>query len=151
TAQTEMEVALANQQNNIQVAYVANDGMADSVINALKAAHLDGKVLVTGQDATITGIHNILAGTQNMTVYKPIIKEAQSVGDVVKALYNGTSTYNLTHGQTVPTVDGGSILAILDTPIEVDSSNIATTVIADHYVSQNQICAGIPTGTDGVC
>lgn len=151
TAQTEMEVALANQQNNIQIAYVANDGMADSVINALKAAHLEGKVLVTGQDATVTGIHNILAGNQNMTVYKPIVAEAQSAGAVVKALYSGASTADLTRGQTVPTVDGGSVQAILDTPIEVDSSNIASTVLADHYVSQSQICAGIPAGTDGIC
>lgn len=151
TAQTEMEVALANQQNNIQVAYVANDGMADSVITALKAVHLNGKVLVTGQDATVTGIHNILAGDQNMTVYKPIIKEAQSVGELLKAIYAGTSANYLTLGKTVPTVDGGSVTSILDAPTEVDSSNIASTVLADHYVTQSQICAGIPPGTDGIC
>ncbi|HEY0755959.1 MAG TPA: substrate-binding domain-containing protein [Ktedonobacteraceae bacterium] len=151
TAQTEMEVALANLQNNIQIAYIANDGMADSAITALRIAHLNGRVLVTGQDATVTGIHNILAGDQNMTVYKPIIKEAQSVGAVVKALYAGLSTSSLTNGQTVPTVDGGSIMAILDAPIEVDSSNIASTVLADHYVLQSQICVGIRAGTDGVC
>lgn len=151
TAQTEMEVALANQQNNIQIAYVANDGMADSAIAALKAVHLNGKVLVTGQDATVAGIHNILAGDQNMTVYKPILKEAQSVGDLLKTIYAGSSANYLTLGKTVPTVDGGSIASILDAPIEVDSSNIASTVLADHYVTQSQICAGIPAGTDGIC
>ncbi len=70
-----MEGALSDNANNIQVAYAANDGMANSVINALKAVNLAGKVIVTGQDATITGIHNILASTQSMTVYKPIAKE----------------------------------------------------------------------------
>jgi D-xylose transport system substrate-binding protein len=151
TAQTEMEVALANEQDNLQIAYVANDGMADSVITALKAVHMNGKVLVTGQDATVTGIHNILANDQNMTVYKPIVKEAQSVGNLLKVIYSGLSTNFLTLGKTVPTVDGGSVLAILDAPIEVDSSNIASTVLADHYVTQSQICVGILTGTDGIC
>jgi D-xylose transport system substrate-binding protein len=151
TAQTEMDVALANTQNNIQIAYVANDAMADSVISALTAVHMNGRVLVTGQDASVTGIHNILAGNQNMTVYKPIVKEAQSVGDLLKAIYGGTSTNYLTLGKAVPTVDGGSVPSILDAPIEVDSKNIASTVLADHYVTVNQICAGIPTGTDGIC
>src|SRR5713226_4150427 len=62
TAQTEMEAALTANHNNIQIAYVANDGMANSVIAALEAQKLNGKVLVTGQDATVAGIHNILAG-----------------------------------------------------------------------------------------
>jgi len=64
TAQTEMEGALTNTANNVAVAYVANDGMANSVIAALKAHHLNGKVLVTGQDATVAGIQNILTGDQ---------------------------------------------------------------------------------------
>src|SRR5437764_13494724 len=42
TAQTEMEGVLTAHQNNIQIAYVANDGMANSVIAALKGQHLNG-------------------------------------------------------------------------------------------------------------
>jgi D-xylose transport system substrate-binding protein len=151
TAQTEMEGDLTDQQNNIQVAYVANDGMANGVINALKAVHLNGKVLVTGQDATATGINYILAGDQTMTVYKPIIKEAQSTGAVVKAIYQGTSVSSLTHGMTTATYDGGSIPSVFDTPISVDKTNIASTVIADHFLTKDQVCTAIPTGTDGVC
>jgi D-xylose transport system substrate-binding protein len=150
-AQAEMEAALTDQQNNIQVAYVANDGMAGGVITALKAANLAGKVLVTGQDATADGVHDILSGTQSMTVYKPIEKEAQSVGALVKALYNGSDVAALTHGATTPTFDGGNIPSILDTPIAVDRGNIASTVIADHYLSKQDICNGIPPGTAGVC
>lgn len=151
TAQTEMEGALTDQQNNIQVAYVANDGMAGGVIAALNAARLNGKVLVTGQDATVAGIHNILAGAQSMTVYKPIDKEAQSTGELVKALYNGTAINVLTHGQTTTTFNGGNIPSILDTPIAVDINNIASTVIADHFITKSDVCTGIPAGTAGVC
>src|SRR5712691_3845171 len=150
-AQAEMAAVLADQQNNIQIAYVANDGMAQGTITALKAVHLNGKVLVTGQDATVTGIHAILTGEQNMTVYKPIAKEAQSVGDLVKALYTGSGINVLTHGVTTSTYDGGNIPSILDSPIAVDRNNIASTVIADNFISKNDICANIPPGTAGVC
>ncbi len=150
-AQAEMAAVLADQQNNIQIAYVANDGMAQGTITALKAVHLNGKVLVTGQDATVTGIHAILTGEQNMTVYKPIAKEAQSVGDLVKALYTGSDINVLTHGVTTGTYDGGNIPSILDSPIAVDRNNIASTVIADKFISKNDICANIPPGTAGVC
>src|SRR5579875_3223209 len=40
TAQTEMQAALTKTQNNVQIAYVANDGMAGTVIAALKQVHL---------------------------------------------------------------------------------------------------------------
>ncbi len=151
TAQVEMETALSDQSNNIQIAYAANDGLASSIITALKAVNLDGKVLVTGQDATVAGIHNILLGEQNMTVYKPIAQEAQSVGRLVKAIYLGTNITALTHGETVATFDGGNIPAILDTPISVEKDTIASTVIADKFISKSDVCNGIPAGTAGVC
>ena len=151
TAQVEMETALSDQTNNIQIAYAANDGLANSVITALKAVNLNGKVLVTGQDATVTGIHNILLGEQNMTVYKPIAQEAQSVGLLVKALYLGTNIAALTHGATIATFDGGNIPAILDTPVAVERDTIASTVIADKFITKSDVCNGIPAGTAGVC
>src|SRR5947209_5692598 len=100
TAQTEMEAALTANQNNIQIAYVANDGMANNVIAALKAVKLNGKTLVTGQDATIAGIHNILKGDQAMTVYKAINKEAMATAQLVTALIKGTDTSSITSGAT---------------------------------------------------
>lgn len=150
TAQSEAERTLANKGNNIQIAYVANDGMAGGVINALKAANLDGKVLVTGQDATAAGVNAILLGEQNMTIYKPIAKEAQSTGELVKAIYDGTDTNTLTNGTTI-TFNGGSIPSILDQPVMVDSSNIASTVIKDGYLSKSDVCTNVSSGTDGVC
>lgn len=150
-ARTEMDGALVAQQKNVQIAYVANDGMANSVIASLKAQKLNGKVLVTGQDATVAGIQSILAGDQAMTVYKPIDKEAQATADLVKALHDGTSTAALTNGVTTQTKDGGAIPSILETPIAVDKTNIKTTVLADNFVSVADICQGLPKGTDNIC
>src|SRR5437764_7159871 len=100
SAQAEMQAALLANSNNIAIAYVANDGMADSVIAALKAVNLNGKVLVTGQDASVAGIQNILKGDQAMTVYKDFTKEASATAQVVAALSAGTGIMSLTSGAT---------------------------------------------------
>ncbi|HZS77418.1 MAG TPA: substrate-binding domain-containing protein [Ktedonobacteraceae bacterium] len=150
-AQSEAETTLANQNNDIQIAYVANDAMAGGVINALKVANLAGKVLVTGQDATAAGINAILLGYQSMTVYKPIAQEARSTGALVHAIYEGTDTKLLTHGATTSSYDGGLIPSILDQPVMVDATNIKSTVIADGFLTRNEVCQGVPPGADGVC
>lgn len=153
TAQTEMQAALTANANKVAVAYVANDGMANNVIAALKAVKLNGKVLVTGQDATVAGIQNILKGDQAMTVYKAITKEAMATAQLVAALSNGTDTASLTNGQTttVPVSGGAAIPSILETPVAVDKTNIQSTVIADNFVTVADVCAGLPSGTGGIC
>ena len=151
TARTEMNGALTASQGKVGVAYVANDGMANSVIAALKTKQLNGKVLVTGQDATVAGIHNILTGDQSMTVYKAISKEANATISLVKAISAGTDTSSLTNGITVKTQTGTGIPSILEVPVAVDKTNIASTVIADGFVTKSDVCTGIPAGTDGVC
>jgi len=155
TAQTEMEGALTANANNIQIAYVANDGMANNVIAALKAHHLNKKVLVTGQDATVAGIQNILTGDQAMTVYKAISKEANATAQLVADISNGTDTTSLVNGQntTVPITGGAAIPSVLETPVAVDKTNIQSTVIADGFVTKADVCAGLPAGTDtgGLC
>jgi D-xylose transport system substrate-binding protein len=153
TAQTEMQAALTANGNKVAVAYVANDGMANSVIAALKSVNLNGKVLVTGQDATVAGIHNILTGDQAMTVYKKIDLEANATAQLVAAISNGTDTSSLTSGQTttLPISGGAAIPSVLETPISVDKSNIASTVIADGFVTAADVCQGLPSGTGGIC
>lgn len=153
TAEAEMQAALLATSNHIAIAYVANDGMAVSVITALKAVNLNGKVLVTGQDATVAGIQNILRGDQAMTVYKAFTKEASATAQVVAALSTGMGIASLTSGATtqIPLSGYGSIPSILQTPVVVDKMNIQSTVIADNFVTVSDICAGLPSGTGGIC
>ena len=75
TAQTVFTTMLG-QHPNINAVMVANDTMAQSVINVLKAQGLAGKVAVSGQDATAGGLDNVMAGTQCFTIYKPVAGEA---------------------------------------------------------------------------
>jgi D-xylose transport system substrate-binding protein len=149
TAQTEMEAALTSSGNKLAIAYVANDGMAGTVIAALTSAHLNGKVLVTGQDATVAGIQQILLGNQSMTVYKAIVKEASATAQLVAALSNGTSTASIATSTTA--YNGTNIPSALEPVIAVDKTNIATTVLADGFVTKSDICQGVPAGTDGIC
>ena len=50
----------------------SNDGTAGGAIQALSEEGLAGKVLVTGQDADTVALQRIAAGTQAMTIYKPL-------------------------------------------------------------------------------
>lgn len=150
-AQSIMDGILTQQRNNVQIAYVANDGMANTVIAALRTQKLDGKVLVTGQDATLTGIQNILTGDQSMTIYKPIAQEAKATAQLVAALSRGeTPGNNLVNGQT-NLKPNGQVASVLLTPIVVDKTNVQQTVIADGYLKKAQICNGLTGDTTGLC
>lgn len=140
-AQNLMEGALTKEGNDVQMVYAANDTLANAVIAALRTQKLNGKVPVTGQDATPTGIQNILAGDQVMTVYKPIAKEAQATAQLVAALSNGTDPGSLVNGQT-DLKGGGKVASVLLTPIAVDKNNVEQTVIADGFVNKEQVCQG---------
>jgi D-xylose transport system substrate-binding protein len=154
TGETEMQAALTTTHNNIQLVLSANDDLGGAVIQALAAQGLAGHVLVTGQDATVGGIQRILEGTQAMTVYKPIIKEATAAAQVAAALRDGKDVSSLPGYSTTQNPMGkASIPSVLETPEAVDKTNVATTVVADGYVTKQQICTGLPAGTDtgGLC
>src|SRR5690606_5993621 len=59
---------MLTQQPDIAGVLAANDGLGNAVISILKKQKLNGKIPVTGQDATVQGLQNILAGDQCMTV-----------------------------------------------------------------------------------
>ena len=67
-----MENALTANNNKIDAVVASNDATAGGAIQALSAQGLSGKVAISGQDADLAGIKRIAAGTQTMTVYKPI-------------------------------------------------------------------------------
>ena len=67
----------------------ANDTMAGGIIARLKANGLAGKVPITGQDASVEGLQQILAGNQCMTVYKNTDLEAGLASKLAIDLING--------------------------------------------------------------
>lgn len=136
--QREMEQALTKLNNKVDAALVANDGLAGAVVQALHAQGLDGKVPVTGQDATDAGLHNIMQGLQSMTVYKAVKAEATDAAKLAVELAKGQSPESgLVNGSVNnKTKDVPSILL---TPVVVTKDNIQDTVIKDGYTTMDKI------------
>jgi len=83
-----MENALTANNNKIDAVVASNDATAGGAIQALSAQGLAGKVAISGQDADLAGIKRIMAGTQTMTVYKPITQLANTAAEVAVELGN---------------------------------------------------------------
>ncbi|MCA2220178.1 sugar ABC transporter substrate-binding protein [Nonomuraea aurantiaca] len=117
----------------------ANDGLGNAAITVLKKNNLNGKVPVTGQDATVQGLQNILVGDQCMTVYKAVKKEADAAAKLAVALAKGekptasSSVKDPQSNQDVPS-------ELLDPqPIYLDN---VKDVVADGYVTKEELCTG---------
>jgi D-xylose transport system substrate-binding protein len=63
-AQSLTEGVLTREKNNVQVIYAASDILSTGAIAALRAQNLNGKVLVTEQDANASNVQAILTGYQ---------------------------------------------------------------------------------------
>lgn len=131
TAESNMKQALKDNNNDIQAVIAANDGTAGGVINALKASDLS--VPVSGQDAEVDGIKRILAGTQTMTVYKPIQAIAENAANIAMKVGNQEKV------ETTAAVNNGKIdvPAILLDPVAVTKGNIEETVIKDNFINKD--------------
>jgi D-xylose transport system substrate-binding protein len=141
-AQAETEQALTRLNDKVDGVLVANDGMAGGVITALTARKLNGKVLVTGQDASDAGLQRILVGDQSMTVYKAIKDEATASAKIAVALAKGDTSGAKAVATT--TVNNGvtDVPSVLLNPVVVTKDNIFSTVIADGFTTKAKICTG---------
>lgn len=139
-ALTIFEQMLQKTGNKIDGVLSANDGLANSVVSALKSHKLK-QLPVTGQDATTQGLQNILTGDQCMTVYKAIKKEADAASQLAIALSKGQQPpAGLVNGKS----DDGvrEVPSVLLTPVAVTKDNIKDTVLADDFVTRDDLCAG---------
>ncbi len=81
-----MENALTANDNKIDAVVASNDSTAGGAIQALEAQGLAGKVAISGQDADLAAVRRIAAGTQTMTVYKPISLLANKAAEIAVEL-----------------------------------------------------------------
>ena len=161
-AQTLMEQILVDAGNDVDAVFAANDGLANSTINALEAAGV-GPVPVSGQDATTAGIQNVLLGKQTVSVYKPIQDEAGVAAAIALALRSGDDIEEAATSYESPLASGGSSVEIIGIdaesgeptdsaegavmyvalqPIGVTVDNVADTVIADEFRTVDELCTG---------
>jgi D-xylose transport system substrate-binding protein len=137
-ALTIFEQMLQKTGNKIDGVLAANDGLGNAVVSALKSRKLK-QIPVTGQDATLQGIQNILNGDQCMTVYKAIQKEADAAAKLGIALAKGQTPTGVTDK-----INNGSkdVPAIFETPVAVTKDNIKQYIGNPDYPTREQICAG---------
>lgn len=81
--------------------YAANDGTAGGVLAATKKARVEP--VVTGQDAEVDGLQNILRGDQYATIYKSIPPQAEFAANAAVALAGGEKPEGSTTYKDTPT------------------------------------------------
>ena len=137
-ALTIFEQMLQANDNKVDGVLAANDGLGNAAISALKQRKLP-QVPVTGQDATLEGIQNIVNGDQCMTVYKAIKKEADAAAKLAIALAKGEKPTD-----TTTPIDNGKkkVPSILLDPVSVTKDNIKEYLGEPDFPKQAEICAG---------
>src|SRR5882724_9218960 len=133
------EDALTKSGNDVQAIVASNDGTAGGAASALPP-NLEGKVLITGQDAQLDACQRIVEGRQTMTVYKSIKPLAYSAVD---------SALKLARGEKIDAPDkinNGKIdvPSILHEPVSVDKSNMMQTVVKDGYHTMEEVYKNVP-------
>jgi D-xylose transport system substrate-binding protein len=143
TAETEFQEAYTAHPN-INAALMPNDETASPIISYLQSQKVAPKTFpTTGQDATATGLDDILSGYQCGTVYKPVFIEASAASAIAIYLRDGKKPpASLTNGSTVDPTSHRKVISSLLTPEWVTAKNMNTTVIADNFVPASQLCAG---------
>jgi D-xylose transport system substrate-binding protein len=130
---------MLSQQPKISAVLAANDGIAGSVIKVLKSKGLNGKVPVTGQDATVDGLRNILAGDQCVTIYKKLKPEAQTAAKLAVQLFKGEKPVV---GDQLKDPESGAYVPFAKLPPDAIDINSVKDVVADGFVSKKELCSG---------
>nr|WP_246289747.1 substrate-binding domain-containing protein [Nocardioides marinus] len=138
-AVTIFEQLYTKVDGDVDGVYAANDGLAGAVISILEKNGRAGQVPVTGQDATVEGLQNILAGTQCMTIYKSAKEEAGALADVAIALATGEEAE--TNGTTEDSEGGRDVPSILLDPQPITADSVKS-VIDDGGASASDVCTG---------
>ncbi|WP_250500697.1 D-xylose ABC transporter substrate-binding protein [Caballeronia sp. GAWG1-5s-s] len=128
------EDALTANNNKIDAIVASNDGTAGGAIQALAAQKLAGKVPVSGQDADLAAVKRLVAGTQTMTVYKPLKLIAGDAAKLAVDLAKGDKpAFNAKYDNGKKQVD-----TVLLQPTLLTKSNV-DVVIKDGFYSQAQL------------
>lgn len=118
----------------------SNDGTAGGAIQALIEEGLAGEKIVTGQDAELVACQRIVAGTQAMTIYKPLHVLARTAAEVAVKLARREIIV------ARQTVHNGRIEvpAILSDVVTVTRENMRETIVKDGFHAYDAVYQGVP-------
>ena len=140
---TTFEQILTGNGTKVDGVVAANDGLAGAIITVLKKYKLNGKVPVTGQDATADGLKAILAGDQYMTVFKPIKQEAEATAELAAALAKGdkAAADKIATDKENDPVGKREVKSVLEEPQLITKDSVKK-VIDEGYVKAEEVCTG---------
>jgi D-xylose transport system substrate-binding protein len=135
-----MNAALTRFGHGIDAVLAANDGTAGGAAQALDEEGLAGKVAVVGQDAELVACQRIAAGTQALTIYKPVQDEAGAAVEAALKMMSGRpviATSAMDNG-------AGKVPSILLDSVAVTKDNLAATVVKSGYHSYDAVYRDVP-------
>jgi D-xylose transport system substrate-binding protein len=134
-ARTIFEQMLVRTGNKIDAVAAANDGLAGAVVSALQAKKLQ-PIPLSGQDATVQGVQNIISGWQSMTVWKDTRLLATRSVEAAVAYLNGKKP------KTTGTVPNKSkrTPAFIIPPVSITKANYK--VLFKGYLKRSEVCRG---------
>jgi D-xylose transport system substrate-binding protein len=129
-----VENALTANGNKIDAVVASNDATAGGAIQALAAQKLTGKVVVSGQDADLAAVRRVIAGTQAMTVYKPLREIATNAANLAVQLVRGQKPgFNAQLNNGFKNVD-----TVLLKPVLLNKANV-DVLVKDGFYTQAQL------------
>jgi D-xylose transport system substrate-binding protein len=136
-AQPIFEQMLLKTNNKIDGAIAANDNIAGAVVAALKAKKLK-PIALSGQDATVQGVQNIISGWQTMTVYKYVPLEANAAVAAASAILKhkkipGINGFRKNGSKKEPTVQ---------LPVVSITKKNYTRLFKDNWIKKSDVCVG---------
>lgn len=141
TAQQWCENYLAGfyADEDLDIACSAFDGFAYGIRSALEGAGYtaDNWPMITGQDAELMAVKNIISGHQTMSIYKDTRLLAEKCVTMVNAVINGTQPEindETTYNNNVITVP-----SYLCTPVAVDKDNYEEIIVEGGYYTADQL------------
>jgi D-xylose transport system substrate-binding protein len=136
-AQPIFEQMLLTTNNKIDGAVAANDNIAGAVVAALKAKKLK-PIALSGQDATVQGVQNIISGWQSMTVYKYVPAEVAAAAKAAVALL---------HHKKIPGIkgfrkNGSRKEPLIKLPVVSITKANYTRLFRDGFLKKSDVCVG---------
>jgi D-xylose transport system substrate-binding protein len=138
------EQQLTKAGGTLDAVVSANEGLGLAAVAVLKKNGLNGKVCVSGQDATADGLAAVLTGDLSNTVYKGIKAQANATAELAVALVKGKKV-TTAKGKTN---DGKrDVPSVLLVPVGITKANVKV-VIADGFQKRADVCK---IATEAVC
>ncbi|MES3021398.1 MAG: D-xylose ABC transporter substrate-binding protein [Pseudomonadota bacterium] len=131
-----VENALTANGNKIDAIVASNDATAGGAIQALASQKMSGKVPVSGQDADLAAVKRVIAGSQAMTVYKPLkLLAGEAAKLAVQLVRNEKPAYNAQYDNGFKKVN-----TLLLKPTALTNANVGI-LITDGFYTKAQITA----------